>query len=158
MQVTTAEPYTLILSSYMMPKMKGDKILLNARKLAPDAQRMLLADTQDLDTLISSINSAGIHACLTLPFEDKQLLNQVENCCNLYEDNLKKKNLKRLTARQNKQLFQIASNFKKKTDAYARQKELKKKSVFWNPVSGQQAAAWPRISLPLWRIYWANVR
>jgi uncharacterized protein (DUF342 family)/CheY-like chemotaxis protein len=119
----------MILTSYMMPKMKGDEILKKARELTPDAQRMLLADTSDLDTLVKSINTAGIHACVTLPFEDDVLLNQVELCCDHYEQNEKQKNLKRLTQRQNKQLFQIASNFKKKSDGYAKQIEIKKKEV-----------------------------
>lgn len=127
--MTVDEPYFLILSSFMMPKMKGDEILKRARELAPDAQRMLLADTDDLDTLIKAINMAGIHACLTLPIKDDSLLRHVGLCSEHYEQNKKQKSLKRLTQHQNKQLFQIASNFKKKGDAYAKKTALKKKEL-----------------------------
>ena len=122
-------PYTLVISSYMMPKMKGDEILKNASILAPDTQRLLIADTAELQTLVSAINEAGIHSCLTLPFEDEDFLIQVNNCCDQYEINIKQKNLKRITQRQNKQLFQIASNYKKKEALYSDQIEKKEKKI-----------------------------
>ncbi|MBU1196178.1 MAG: DUF342 domain-containing protein [Proteobacteria bacterium] len=121
------EPYTVVISSYMMPRMKGDAILKKAGEISPDAQLMLLADTGNLKTLINAINQAGINACLTLPFTDEDFLIQVDECCKHYDTNLKQKNLKRVTARQNKQLFKIASNYKHKTDNFAEQ--IKKKDT-----------------------------
>ncbi len=118
-------PYTLIISSYMMPKMKGDVLLKKASKIAPNTQRLMIADTSDLETMVSAINQAGIHACLTLPFIDEDFLIQVKHCCEQFDNNLKQKNLTRITTRQNKQLFQIASNYKKKTDRYAAQTKKK---------------------------------
>jgi len=122
-------PYSLIISSYMMPKMKGDEILKNANKLAPETQRLLIADTAELQTMVSAINEADIHSCLTLPFEDDEFLLQVKLCCDRYEINAKQKNLKRITQRQNKQLFQMAGSFKKKDILYVEQIEKKKKEI-----------------------------
>ncbi len=122
-------PYSLIISSYMMPKMKGDEILKNACNLAPDTQRLLIADTAELETMVNAINKANIHSCLTLPFEDEDFLILVNLGCEQYEMNLKQKNLKRVIHRQNKQLFQIASNFKKKSNLYRSIVEKKKKEI-----------------------------
>lgn len=120
---------SLIISSYMMPKMKGDAILQKAKEISPDSQRLLLADTADLETLVSAINEAGIHACLTLPFSDEDFLIQASQCCHHYDENLKLKNLNRVTKRQNKQLFEIASNFKKKSDHYSSQLKAKDQEI-----------------------------
>ncbi|MBU3953341.1 MAG: DUF342 domain-containing protein, partial [Proteobacteria bacterium] len=122
-------PYALILSSYAMPKMKGDQILLKAREASPETLRILMADAAYLETMVSAINTAQIHSCLTLPFEDEDLIGQVENCCQQYQAALKSKNLLKITHRQNKQLFQIASNFKRQEALDLAQMEKRKKQI-----------------------------
>ncbi len=129
MKASSHGPYALFISSYMMPKMKGDDILKNAKKIAPDTQRLLMADASEIDTLVNAVNEAQIHSCITLPFSDEDLINHVQHCVAQYDENLKLKNLKRITARQNKQLFQIAKNFKKKSDQYSRQIKTREKEI-----------------------------
>lgn len=129
LEASKPSPYTLIISSYMMPKMKGDEILKNAKSMAPDTQRLLISDTAEFQTLVSAINEAGIDSCIMLPFENQDFLNQVKNCCTQYETNKKLKNLKKTTQRQNKQLFQIARNFKKKGLIYSAQVEKKEQEI-----------------------------
>lgn len=106
-------PYAVIIASYAMPKMKGDQILLKAREVSPSTLRILMADATFLETTVSAINTAQIHSCLTLPFDDSDLIVQVEECCQQYQATLKLTNLQKITQRQNRQLFQIASNFKR---------------------------------------------
>ncbi|MCG8639654.1 MAG: FapA family protein [Desulfobacterales bacterium] len=107
-------PYALIITGYELSDIKGEEFLKQARQICPDTQRMLMAEASQIQALVDAINQAGIHACLTLPVNNDDLLNQVSLCCGRYDDNLKQKNLKRITTRQNRQLFQIANNFKKK--------------------------------------------
>ena len=126
---TQENPYTLIISSYMMPKMKGDEILTKVRAIQPEAQRLLLTDTSDFDIVVRTINAVSIQAALTLPFTDNTLLHQVQICCDTYDANHKQKNLKRVTQRQNRQLFQIASNFKKKDTLYTGQIAQRDKEI-----------------------------
>ncbi len=106
-------PYAVIIASYAMPKMKGDQILLKAREASPSTLRILMADAAYLEIIFSAINTAQIHSCLTLPFDDHDLIVQVEACSQQYQASVKLNNLQRITQRQNRQLFQIASNFKK---------------------------------------------
>jgi uncharacterized protein (DUF342 family)/DNA-binding NarL/FixJ family response regulator len=119
-------PYALVISSYAMPKMKGDEILLKALEISRTTTRILMANTDDIDTLANAINTAQVHSCLTLPFEEHDLVSQAENCCAQFETTLKLENLKHTTQRQNRQLFQIASRFKKQEAAdLARREDLK---------------------------------
>ncbi|NOX33692.1 MAG: DUF342 domain-containing protein [Deltaproteobacteria bacterium] len=129
LEESNASPYSLIISSYMMPRMKGDEILKNARDIAPDTRRVLISDTSDLQTLINAINKASIHSCLMLPFKDKDFLKRVAYCLNQYEITKKQQNLKRIIRHQNKQLFKIAGNLKKKDAIYINRIEKKKKEI-----------------------------
>lgn len=129
LESATDIPFILVISSYAMPKMKGDAILSRAREISPETQRILVADTGFLETMVSAINIAQIHSCLTLPFGDKDLINRVQYCHKQYQDHQKFKNLKRTVQRQNHQLFQIASNFKKQGAADLAQVEKRKKQI-----------------------------
>nr|NJM03881.1 response regulator [Desulfobacula sp.] len=129
LEASKPSPYTVIISSYMMPKMKGDEILKTAREVSPHTQRILIADVSELETLVNAVNLAGINACLTLPFNDQDLLHQTELCCRQYDMIRKQNHFKRLTQHQNRQLFQMAGNYKKKDLLYLSQLEQKKKEI-----------------------------
>jgi uncharacterized protein (DUF342 family) len=119
----------LMITSYHQGEFKGDKILLKARELSPDTQRMLLAEASDIQALVNAINKAGIHACLTLPLKTDDFDNQVSLCCKHYDDAIKLKHLKRITARQNKQLFEFARDLKKKDQLNLKQLDEKEKEI-----------------------------
>ncbi len=122
-------PYPLIIANFQINEVAGGDFLRKAREISPDSQRLLMADASQIEKLVDAINKAAIHACLTLPLNMEDLINQVRLCGQQYDDNLKQKNLKRLTQRQNKQLFQIASNFKKKDALNIKQLDLKDKEI-----------------------------
>lgn len=126
---STASPYALIISSYAMPEMKGDQILLKARETSPSTLRILMADAAYIETLVSAVNTAQIHSCLTLDFDDHDLIVQVEDCCQQYLAALKLKNLQKITQRQNRQLFQIASNFRRQEASDLLQMEDRQKQI-----------------------------
>lgn len=120
---------SVVISSHMMPEMGGDAILEQVLRTAPDTQRILIVEHSKMDTLINAINVATIHACLPLPVREQDLLNQVSHCCRQYDVDQKRKELERLTQRQNEQLRQIAVSFKKKEALYAGQMEQKKREI-----------------------------
>lgn len=122
-------PYSVIIASYMMPKIKGDEILKRAKGIAPKTERILIADVSELETLVNAVNVAGINACLTLPFTDTDLLHRVDHCCRQYEIVQKQEHFKRLTHYQNRQLFNLASTLKKKDALYLGQLDQKRKEI-----------------------------
>jgi len=129
LEASKSDPYTVIISSYAMPKMKGDEILKQAREMSPITQRILIANTLHIETMINSINKADIHSCLTLPFENNDLLANVLHRCSEFERTRKIENLKRVTQLQNKKMFQFAKQMKKKQALDIDQIGKKKKEV-----------------------------
>jgi uncharacterized protein len=124
-----SSPYALIIASDAMPKMKGDQIFSKAREESPSTLRILMADAAYIETMVSAVNTAQIHSCLTLDFDDHDLIVQVEDCCQQYQTAVKLKNLKKTIQRQNKQLFQIASNFRRQEASDLAQMEERKKQI-----------------------------
>ncbi|MCG8634555.1 MAG: FapA family protein, partial [Desulfobacterales bacterium] len=122
-------PFFLIIAGFAMSEMQGDILLAKAREISPDTRRILIADAAYIETMVSAINTARIHSCLTQPFEDRDLVNQVDQCRQQFKAELKKKALKQTIQRQNRQLFQIAGNFKKKQSADLAQVEARKKEI-----------------------------
>jgi len=122
-------PYSVVISDYMMPKMKGDEILKKVSDISPHTQKILIVDFSDPLSLIHTVNFVGIHSCLTIPFNDEDLLAQVNRCCHQYTMFQKQENFKRLTRRQNRQLTQLAVNYQKKGLLYSSGLERKNKEI-----------------------------
>ncbi|MBU1582631.1 MAG: response regulator, partial [Proteobacteria bacterium] len=110
--------FALFISNFKLPKMEGDDILQTVKSISPLTQRMLLVPADKPDTLINAINKAAINACITLPFNDQDLVDQARICFKQFKHAIKRQQLKRVTGHQNKQMFKIAQNLKKKEIAY----------------------------------------
>ncbi|MFO7884827.1 MAG: flagellar assembly protein A [Desulfobacteraceae bacterium] len=125
-RLASAEPlfYTLIVSSYQMPEMKGDEILKKAGEAAPETLRMLIADASDFETMVNAVNIADVHACFLLPVNETDFVVQVNQCCDQFEKTRELENLKKMTRRQNRQMFKMAEELKKKDTLY--RKRIKK--------------------------------
>ncbi len=121
-----ASPFALFISSYKLPLMEGDNILKKARSISPMTQRMLLVPADHSDILIRAINKAGIHACITYPFTDTDLVERARTCFEQFSRAMKRSRLKRVTVHQNKQMFTIAQKLKKKDEALKSQINEKK--------------------------------
>ncbi|MCP4721751.1 MAG: DUF342 domain-containing protein, partial [Desulfobacteraceae bacterium] len=113
-----SSPFNLFISSFKLPKMEGDDILKNAKAISPMTQRMLMVPANKPDLVIRAINKGGINSCIIYPFQDEDLVNQAKNCLVQFRVSMEHQKLKRVTAHQNKQLFQIAQKLKKKNEAY----------------------------------------
>jgi CheY-like chemotaxis protein len=66
--------YALIVSDMRMPVMTGSVFLREARRVAPDASRILLTGYADLDAAISAVNEAELFRFLTKPCQPGDLL------------------------------------------------------------------------------------
>ncbi|MCP3871727.1 MAG: DUF342 domain-containing protein [Desulfobacteraceae bacterium] len=108
--------FVLFISNFKLPKMEGDNILQKVKSISPLTQRMLLVPTDKPETLISAINKANINGCITIPFEENDLINQARSCFKQFKRALKRKELKRATVKQTKKMFHIAQKLKKKEE------------------------------------------
>jgi len=64
----------VVVSDYFMPKMNGIQLLAHARKLQPEAARVLLTGHADKQSAIQAINDVGLFQYLEKPWDNEQLL------------------------------------------------------------------------------------
>jgi thioredoxin reductase (NADPH) len=62
-------PIALLLADQRMPEKTGTEFLAEARKLVPDAKRVLLTAYADTDAAIAAINEVGVHHYLMKPWD-----------------------------------------------------------------------------------------
>lgn len=118
--------FALFISNFKLPGMEGTDILEKVKSVSPVTRRMLIVPSDRADILINAVNKAEIHACITFPFRDEDLVAQAANCFKQFKTVLKRQRLKRVTAHQNKQMLKIAQKLKKKDEANKELMDLKK--------------------------------
>ena len=74
MEYLETHPVDLIVSDYMMPGMNGIQLLGHARRLQPEATRVLLTGHADSASAIRAINEVGLFHYLEKPWDNAQLL------------------------------------------------------------------------------------
>ncbi|MBF0301975.1 MAG: DUF342 domain-containing protein [Desulfamplus sp.] len=126
---SVALPFALVISSYRIPGMNGDDLLEHARSIAPDTQRMLFAETSDMEILLNAINRAAIHSCIAVPFEDEMFISEVSRRCEHFRQIQKRESLRKLTEHQNRQMYKIALSLKRKREQFKRQIDEKQNII-----------------------------
>jgi response regulator RpfG family c-di-GMP phosphodiesterase len=76
--LAAAGPFAVIVSDMRMPGMNGAEFLAEARRIAPDAVRMILSGQSDLDAAIAAVNEGRIFRFLTKPCTGDALRAAVE--------------------------------------------------------------------------------
>ncbi len=67
-------PADVVVSDYLMPGMNGVELLIEAKRLQPEAARVLLTGHADKQSAIRAINEAGLFHYLEKPWDNAQLL------------------------------------------------------------------------------------
>jgi len=67
-------PVDLVITDILMPKLNGVQLLARARRLQPEAARILLTGHADKQSAIDAINEAGVYQYLEKPWDNAQLL------------------------------------------------------------------------------------
>jgi response regulator RpfG family c-di-GMP phosphodiesterase len=75
----------LIIADQRMPKLDGIELLLQARKIQPKAQRILITGTVDVETLTTAINAAQVYHVITKPLDFKVLDITVQRALEAHE-------------------------------------------------------------------------
>src|SRR3954449_6486592 len=81
------EPVAMLIADQRMPGMPGTEYLVEARKLVPDAKRVLLTAYADTQAAISAINEVGLDYYLLKPWDppEEQLFPVVEDLLGTWE-------------------------------------------------------------------------
>lgn len=108
-----ARPANLIISDYMMPGMNGVEFLTEARRVCPDAPRLLLTAANDFRVAADAVNTGEIYRLLSKPWNHAELINTVRQA---YEVGELKRQHARLVAKvheQNIELHRINADLEK---------------------------------------------
>lgn len=129
LESSSDSPFALVISAYQLPRMGGDELLEHTRAIAPDTQRMLFAEESEMDALINAINRSVIHGCIITPFDDQQLISEVSKRCEQFRFTQKRASLKKLTEHQNRQMYKLIVNMKKRKTIFEQQIKEKNRQL-----------------------------
>ena len=124
---------SLIISDQRMPDMTGVRFLEQAKKIFPDAIRFLLTGYADMEAVIDAVNLGEIHRYLTKPWDDDDLLLQVQQALQQYELVAENLRLTKLTRKQNARLNELNRGLEKKVAE--RTLEITKKNKKLNEIN-----------------------
>ncbi|GEM_PF-263186 len=83
-------PFSLIISDYKMPIIKGTDFLETAKKLNPNTPRIIVTAYQNAEMMEESINKAEVFHFLSKPINIDNTLSIIKSGINRYEDTVKK--------------------------------------------------------------------
>lgn len=68
----------LIISDWLMPKLRGDEFLIRARAKFPDSRLMMLSGHADTSSVERAMNEAGLFKFVAKPWDKEDLMREVE--------------------------------------------------------------------------------
>ncbi|MBL7049506.1 MAG: response regulator [Nitrospira sp.] len=124
--LNSTEGIALIISDQRMPGMSGVEFLEQAKKIAPDATRMILTGYADINVAIKGINKGEAYRYITKPWVDKEFIDIVNDAVlrfALIGDN---KRLNLIVKEQNHELKKL--NTELKSLVYQQTAEIKQQN------------------------------
>ncbi len=132
--VTTSKPlkaldelrkreFSVIISDQRMPALSGLELLAEARKLQPNATRILITAVLNLDTVIEAINQGEIFRFIVKPWLREEFLATIKNAVQRYELICQNARLQATTQAMNEQLVELNRSLEQQVKLVARQNE-----------------------------------
>lgn len=118
------ETIGVILCDMRMPIMNGSEFLTQARELSPQSVRILLTGQADIDDTIKAINHGGIFKYITKPWDNNELIQDIDAAFTTYENNITATKTFEKTKEKNNLLQEDNSKLQK--EIQAKHSELKK--------------------------------
>lgn len=86
-------PFDLVICDYRMPEVDGLTVLRRLASTHPDAVRLLLTGTPDMQVVIDAVNQASVARVLLKPWDNYQLLDTIRSCLKRRDDLLEERRL-----------------------------------------------------------------
>lgn len=68
----------LLISDWLMPKVKGDQFLIEVAEKYPDISQIMLSGYADQDSIDNAWKNANLKAFIKKPWEEKELIAEVD--------------------------------------------------------------------------------
>lgn len=104
----------VIMSDQRMPGLSGVEFLEQARKLAPEAVRIVLTGYADIEAAMGAINRGGAYRYLSKPWVDEDLVQNIREAVKLFSLRRENRRLGRIVQEQNRTLKEWNSRLKNK--------------------------------------------
>lgn len=117
----------LIVSDQRMPGITGVEFLEKARKIAPDAFRIVLTGYADVQAAMGAINRGGVFRYITKPWDDDELIRVVKETVGLYSMKLENARMQAVIKQQNQQLEEWNSQLESKVQEQTT--DIKRKNI-----------------------------
>jgi len=108
--------FSLIISDQLMPGMTGTEFFTEAKKMSPATVRILISAYSDNDVLIDAINRGIIQKFIPKPWEIDDLITTVKQGFLRFKNAFENEKLVRMAKKQNKKLYQLDKNLKKRLE------------------------------------------
>ncbi len=84
LELVKSNNYSVVMSDYNMPEIKGIEFLSKVKDLKPDTVRIMLTGYADVNTAINAVNEGNIFRFLTKPCQTDDLLKTLYNAVHQY--------------------------------------------------------------------------
>jgi two-component system NtrC family sensor kinase len=95
---------SLVVSDYKMPEMDGITFLEEARRLHPDAPRIILSGYLDIDAITECVNRAGAYKFIIKPWNDDDLKLTIRKALEHFDLVMENRRLYETVTQQNRRL------------------------------------------------------
>lgn len=100
-------PVDLILCDHQMPEMLGIDVLKHAKSVQPDAVRILITGSADMNVAISAINQGSIYYFFSKPWDNEEIVRVVAEALEKKKSLTEKNELLRLLSNSNNSLLEV---------------------------------------------------
>lgn len=106
----------IILCDQQMPEMTGVELLKFAKSIQPDAIRILITGSSDMNVAISAINEGNIFYFFTKPWKNEEVVSVIEKSLLQKREKEKKDGLYQLMGLNKKDLLDVSNKLNKISD------------------------------------------
>lgn len=88
LEIIKRNEISVCVADQRMPTMLGSELLTKTKEISPFTTRVILTGYTDLDSILNAINNGEIYRFILKPWNDNELIQQVEMSINKYRENI----------------------------------------------------------------------
>jgi PAS domain S-box-containing protein len=154
--LTENNEVVLVISDYMMPRMKGDELLQKIHDICPKTIKIMLTGQADIEGIRNVVNYANLYRYLTKPWQIEDLRLTIREALNSYaqeqmlvETNIQLQKVNDDLEKLNQEQAHLIDSLKQAEDKYRRIFESALEGIFQSTPDGKYISANPALA----RIY-----
>lgn len=120
LELIKSQNFSVLISDQRMPSMSGLELLDMAKQIQPDMTRIMVTGFIDHDLLVQATNRAAVMRFVTKPWEEAELLNDIQQAVLQSEAVTRQNDIKRDIALKTQQLTELTRGLNEKVEERTR--------------------------------------